>query len=440
MARTDTTPARPRVAPELKAWRNAVFVIFVVSGLFLSSWVARVPGVRDSLHLDTQVVGVILLGVSIGAIIGLMVAPPLQARFGTRTGITIAVIAAGLGLAVVGVGSTVLVSFPVVVVGLALLGLGNGALDVMMNVSAAAVERRIGRTIMPLMHACFSVGTVAGAGIGAACAALGISIFWHFTGMAVITIVTGIIAVRFVPNTLDVVAEDAKGPSSLDAFDDPSIAAGPRRHSFFDTVKSQVMVWADWRLVLIGVVMLGMAFAEGSANDWIALASVDGHGLDNAGGALMLDVFVAAMTVGRVVGGPMVDRIGRVWSIRLTAGLGVIGLLMFIVLPSPAAYIVGIVLWGLGASLGFPLGMSAAADDEKNATARVSAVAMIGYLAFLAGPPIIGFLGQQFGILNALYVVLLLLVAAFICAPALRHREPHSVERMPQPRPQHDPA
>ncbi|MGN6125381.1 MAG: MFS transporter, partial [Humibacter sp.] len=253
-------------------------------------------------------------------------------------------------------------------------------------------------------------------------------------------IVTGIIAVRFVPNTLDVVAEDAKGEASLDAFDDPSIAAGPRRHSFFDTVKSQVMVWADWRLVLIGVVMLGMAFAEGSANDWIALASVDGHGLDNAGGALMLDVFVAAMTIGRVVGGPAVDRIGRVWSIRLTAGLGVIGLLMFIVLPSPAAYIVGVVLWGLGASLGFPLGMSAAADDEKNATARVSAVAMIGYLAFLAGPPIIGFLGQQFGILNALYVVLLLLVAAFICAPALRHREPHPATRMPQPKPQHDPA
>ena len=422
MARTEATP-RTRIAPEMRAWRNALFVIFIVSGLFLSSWVSRVPGVRDSLHLSTDVVGIILLGVSIGAIVGLVVAPPLQAHFGTRAGITIVVFAAALGLAIVGLGATVLVSFPVVVVGLALLGLGNGAVDVMMNVSAAAVEKRIGRTIMPFMHACFSIGTVAGAGIGAACAALGISIFWHLSAMAVVTIAAGVIAVRYVPNTQDVLDKDAAARASLDAFDDPAVAAAPRRRTFGETVKSQIRVWADWRLVLIGVVMLGMAFTEGSANDWIALASVDGHGLTNAGGALVLDVFVAAMTIGRIAGGPAVDRIGRVWSIRLTAALGVAGLLLFILVPVPWAYVTGVVLWGLGASLGFPLGMSAAADDEQNATARVSAVAMIGYLAFLTGPPIIGFLGEQFGILNALYVVLVLLVAAFVCAPALRHRE-----------------
>ncbi|NNC12653.1 MFS transporter [Planctomonas sp. JC2975] len=438
MARTDTTAPRARVAPELRRWRNALFAIFIVSGLFLSSWVSRVPGVRDSLKLPTDVVGLILLGVSIGAIVGLVVAPPLQARVGTKRGIAIVAVTAALGLAVVGFGATVLVSFPIVVVGLALLGLGNGAIDVMMNVSAAAVEKRIGRTIMPLMHACFSIGTVVGAGIGAACAALGISIFWHFTVMAVITIAAAAYAVRYVPNTQDVLDKEAAG--GLDSFDDPAMAVAPRRRSFGETIKSQITVWADWRLVLIGVVMLGMAFAEGSANDWIALASVDGHGLTNAGGALVLDVFVAAMTLGRVIGGPAVDRIGRVWSIRLTAGLGVIGLLAFILLPHPAAYITGVVLWGLGASLGFPLGMSAAADDEQNATARVSAVAMIGYLAFLAGPPVIGFLGQQFGILNALYVVLILLVAAFVCAPALRHREHHVGERMPQPDPQRNAA
>jgi MFS family permease len=432
MARTDTTAPRARIAPELRAWRNALFVVFIVSGLFLSSWVSRVPGVRDSLHLSTDVVGIILLGVSIGAIVGLVVAPPLQAHFGTRVGITIVVIAAALGLAVVGFGATVLVSFPVVVVGLALLGLGNGAVDVMMNVSAAAVERRIGRTIMPFMHACFSIGTVAGAGIGAACAALGISIFWHFSVMAVVTIVAGVIAVRYIPNTQDVLDEDAAARASLDAFDGPAVAAAPRRRTFGETIRSQIIVWADWRLVLIGVVMLGMAFTEGSANDWIALASVDGHGLTNAGGALVLDVFVAAMTIGRVAGGPVVDRIGRVWSIRITAALGVAGLLLFVLVPVPWAYVTGVVLWGLGASLGFPLGMSAAADDEQNATARVSAVAMIGYLAFLAGPPVIGFLGQQFGILNALYVVLVLLVAAFVCAPALRHREPKVAGRSPE--------
>lgn len=419
MTRTDSTTRRAGVAPGLRAWRNALFAVFIVSGLFLSTWVSRVPGVRDSLHLSTDVVGLILLGVSIGAIVGLVIAPPLQARVGTKAGIAVVVLAASLGLAVVGLGAAVLGSFPVVVAGLSLLGLGNGAIDVMMNVSAAAVERRIGRTIMPFMHACFSIGTVAGAAIGAGCAALGVSVFWHFGVMSLVCIAAGAVAVRYIPNTQDVVDRDAAAQASLDTFDDPSVAT-PRRRTFGETVRSQLAVWTDWRLVLIGVVMLGMAFTEGSANDWIALASVDGHGLTNAGGALVLGVFVAAMTVGRVVGGPVVDRIGRVWSIRLTAGLGVAGLLLFILVPVPSAYVTGVVLWGIGASLGFPLGMSAAADDEQNATARVSAVAMIGYLAFLAGPPVIGFLGQHFGILNALYVVLVLLVAAFVCAPALR--------------------
>ncbi len=429
MARTDTTtPRRDRLAPELRSWRNALFVVFVVSGAFLSSWVSRIPGVRDSLHLSTDVVGLLLLGVSVGAIAGLIVAPHLQARLGTRNGIAIAVVATAVGLAVAGIGGTVVASFPLVVVGLVLLGLGNGAIDVMMNVSAAAAEKRIGRTIMPFMHACFSIGTVAGAGIGAASAALGVSVFWHFTAMAAISLAAGLVAVRFVPNTQQLLDEDAAARASLDPFGDPALAA-PRRRSLAETLRSQVAVWADWRLVLIGVVMLGMAFAEGSANDWIALASVDGHGLTDAGGALVLDVFVAAMTVGRILGGPAVDRIGRVWSIRVTATLGVVGLLMFIIVPAPWAYVLGVALWGLGASLGFPLGMSAAADDEQNATARVSAVAMIGYVAFLAGPPVIGFLGQQFGILNALYVVLVLLVAAFVCAPAVRHREARTGRR-----------
>jgi cyanate permease len=84
--------------------------------------------------------------------------------------------------------------------------------------------------------------------------------------------------------------------------------------------------------------------------------------------------------------------------------------------------IIGVVLWGLGASLGFPVGMSAAADDPATAAARVSAVATIGYFAFLVGPPVIGFLGQQFGLLHALLVVLVLVAVAGVASGAARPR------------------
>jgi cyanate permease len=82
--------------------------------------------------------------------------------------------------------------------------------------------------------------------------------------------------------------------------------------------------------------------------------------------------------------------------------------------------VVGVVLWGLGASLGFPVGMSAAADDPRTAAARVSAVATVGYAAFLIGPPLIGFVGDHIGVLNALWIVLGLIVVATLCIPAAR--------------------
>ena len=134
----------------------------------------------------------------------------------------------------------------------------------------------------------------------------------------------------------------------------------------------------------------------------------------------MFGCFVAAMTVGRVLGGPVVDRIGRVAAIRITAGMGVIGLLLFILGGPMWVVVLGTVLWGLGVSLGFPLGMSAAADGSTNTAARVSAVAIIGYCAFLVGPPLIGFLGKEFGILHALFLILALLVASLLAAPAVR--------------------
>ncbi|MGO7983377.1 hypothetical protein ACC691_36615, partial [Rhizobium johnstonii] len=97
--------------------------------------------------------------------------------------------------------------------------------------------------------------------------------------------------------------------------------------------------------------------------------------------------------------------------LQACAVIGVGGMLLFIYGSEPWMLIVGIVLWAIGCSLGFPVGMSAAADHPTRAAARVSAVAMIGYCAFLAGPPLLGFIGQHFGILKALLVLVVLMIA-----------------------------
>lgn len=404
-------PTNPQTAPvalrprrELLAWRNAIFVIFALSGLSIATWVARIPAIRDNLELTTGAVGLLILGMSIGSILGLVASQHLLARLGPRHGMQLTLGLVATGLLLIGIGASLVPLEGIVLVGLIIFGFGNGALDVMMNVEGAAAEQELGKTVMPLMHACFSFGTVAGAGLGALASAAGLEVFWHALVMAVVITIVAVVAVRFVPAE-QVVADE---------LDDAPKAP------WQDRVRESLSVWADGRLILIGVIMLGMAFAEGSANDWLALAVVDGHEQSNTTGALVYGVFVTAMTVGRIVGGPLIDRFGRVPVLQVSAAAAIAGLVLFILTPVTGLMVLGTVLWGLGASLGFPVGMSAAADDSKRAAARVSAVAMIGYCAFLVGPPLIGILGDAIGLLNALFVVLVLIVFAGLASPAAR--------------------
>ncbi|MEC5184224.1 MFS family permease [Cryobacterium sp. MP_3.1] len=396
---------------ELTRWRNAIFMLFFVSGLGLASWVSRIPTVRDDLALRTDQVGLLIFGLSAGSILGLVAAVWLLSAFGARRALVISIATSSAGLVLVGAAATVWGSSPIAFAALALVGFGMGSTDVMMNVEGAAVERELGVTLMPLLHACFSLGTVAGALLGAGAAALAVSVVWHLSLVAALALAAAAIAVRFVP------LRPALGDPA-----DQSAAHTVVRPNWAERMRTSLAVWRDPSILLIGVIVLGMTFAEGSASDWLALAVVDGHGQSDATGALVFGVFVSAMTVGRVLGGPVLDRFGRVPVLRACSVLGVAGLLLVILAPAIWLLIVGTVLWGLGASLGFPVGMSAAADDTANAAARVSAVAMIGYFAFLVGPPVLGLIGEQWGILNALFVIVVLMALAGLAAPAARER------------------
>jgi predicted MFS family arabinose efflux permease len=128
------------------------------------------------------------------------------------------------------------------------------------------------------------------------------------------------------------------------------------------------------------------------------------------------------MTSGRLLGTVVLDRYGRERVLRATAILAIVGLGLLLLGPHPVLVGLGVVAWGLGASLGFPVGMSAGADDPAHAAARVSVVSTIGYSAFLAGPPLLGFVGDRVGTLQSLWVVAAVLVpTAFLVSVA---REP----------------
>jgi predicted MFS family arabinose efflux permease len=126
------------------------------------------------------------------------------------------------------------------------------------------------------------------------------------------------------------------------------------------------------------------------------------------------------MTLGRWFGPALLDHYGRAPVVRALAVTSLVGLLLFVFGSNAPVAFAGALLWGLGASLGFPVGMSAAADDPAKAAARVSVVASIGYCAFLGGPPLIGFLGDHITVRKALIAVAVLLGVAILLARAIK--------------------
>ncbi|MFE6600222.1 MFS transporter [Streptomyces albidoflavus] len=397
-----------------RRWRAALFVFMLVAGVGMASWVARTPAVRDALGVSTGGMGVVLFGLSTGSMAGVLVSGPLVRRYGGRSVMWggAAVLTAGLAVTAGGAQWSLAGG---VFAGLALFGSGLGLAEVAVNIEGAAVERRIGRPVLPVLHGCFSLGTVLGALLGLALTAARFPVGAHLLAVAALTAAATVWAVRAVPA--------GTGREAAEA------AAGPRDRL------AALRVWRDGRLVLIGMIVLVMAFTEGAANDWLPLLMVDGHGVSATAGSLTYTAFAVAMTVGRFAGGPFLERFGRAAVVRASAAVAAVGVALVVFSPSPLVAGTAVVLWGLGASLGFPVSISAAGDDPEGAAARVSAVATAGYLAFLVGPPSLGFLADHVGLRPTMGVVLGLLVVAALFAPALRPRGPRVAATAAAPRP-----
>ncbi len=424
-----TAPTAP-TAPQVAAATRATYLAFIGAGVATASWASRLPQIRDQLELTPAGLGLVLLAVAAGSLIALPLAGIIVHRFNSRRTVAGMALLLTLGLVILSIGY--LYGVLPVLIGFLLIGFANGAWDVAMNVQGATVERHLGKAIMPRFHAGFSVGTVAGALVGAAMVLLKVPVTAHLLGIAVLLGVGVPLAVRtFVPDNDDPTPADAPNADATDAdarpnvdatnADAEAVGADPRAEpAAVGRPPSVLARWKEKRTLLIGVFVLAFAFAEGTGNDWISIAVIDDYGAPVVVGTLGFAVFLAAMTLGRWFGPALLDRYGRVVVVRWLALVAVIGLLIFVFSPSIPLAFVGMVFWGLGASLGFPVGMSAASDDPAAAAGRVSVVASIGYCAFLGGPPLIGFLGNHITVVKALIVVAVLLAVAAMLAGNLR--------------------
>ncbi|NNH22658.1 MFS transporter [Pseudokineococcus marinus] len=379
--RTAVTPQRRRVA---------LFAAFFVTGSSMATWVSRTPAIRDAISASTAEMGLVIAGLSAGSVLGISVAGMLVARRGARLVVLCGMVAIVAGVMVVALGTAADQGW-LVATGLAFFGYGMGSGEIGLNVEGVDVEQALKRTVVPSLHGCYSLGIAVGGLGGLAASTAGVSVVAH---LAAVAVAAAAVSTWLVANLAPAVGQEA------------ATSGSHGRASLGGSITGFLSVWTERRTLAICVIVLGMALAEGSANDWLPLIMVDGFALSAATASLVYALFGVSMAIGRFGGGYFLDRFGRAQVMVASAALAVLGIGTVAFAPTPALGAAGVFLWGVGASLGFPVALSAAGDEPVGAARRVSAVATAGYTAFLVGPPVLGFVGEHVGLRSAIVVVL----------------------------------
>lgn len=379
-----TTPQRARIL---------LIVAFAVTGVVTFSWMARIPSVMSALGLTAPEFGAVLLVGSIGSVVTVIASGSLLNRYGTVRLFASGALINAAGIALMGVGPA-LASTWLFTLGIIVSGVGGALLNVSVNLESARIEQAIGRTVIPHFHAGFSIGAVIGSLIGAGSSAINIPVVIQFVAIAALSA-----AVRLGALLTGLVLPGRS-------------LTRPGSGSWLTKLRSEMAAWAEPRTMMIALVAFVAAFSEGTANNWLTVSFVKDFSEPEAVAGLALGVFIAAMTLLRVFGARLIDRLGRSRTLQLSLLTSLAGLAMFGVASSAGLAVLGTALWGFGAALCFPIAVAAASDEPTLAAGRVSVVASAGSIAALVAAPMVGFIAAGLGAQHAMLVVLIGLVLA----------------------------
>lgn len=388
------------LAPAVSRARLATLGAFGVTGLMAFAWLARIPSIRDPLGLTTADLGLVLLAGSLGALATVVASPRLLRRWGSRQVLLAGAVASSVGHGLIGF-APALDSLAVLVGAITVQGMGGALVNVVLNVESARIETAMGRSVLPHFHAAFSVVAIAGSMLGAVCSWLEVPVAVQFSLVAVLGLGLRLWAVA---GGLVLPAETTRAT--------PALAPQPRR-------ESGLAVWRESRTLVIGLVGASCVVSEGSAQNWISLALVDGFARPEATGGLVLGVFIGSQAAVRLFGPALIDRWGRVLALRFSTVLAMAGVLLFSLASGIEWAVAGAVAWGAGAALAFPIAVSAASDNPLRAADRVAVLSSLATTAGLVAPPVLGVLAGVAGVRHALLVVAVLLVVAILVAPRL---------------------
>lgn len=383
-----------RHRPTAGAARVAVSALFFLNGSLFATWVSRIPAIQAQHALSHAALGGALLAAACGAIVAMPLAGWLSTRFGSRPVCVTAAIGYCLALPLLAFAS----STPSLVAALVGFGVVHGSLDVAMNAQAVDVEKRYGRSIMSSFHAWFSAGGLAGALIGGLVADWQWSATEHFSLIAV-------------------------------AFSLVALVAWPRLHVADEARSAAQAGGFALRLpkaayLALGAIAFCSMIGEGAMADWSALFLRDVRHVSDSFAAGGYAAFSVAMTLGRLVGDRLINRLGALRMTRLSALSVISGLIVALWVPGPLATLIGFAGVGFGFATIVPLVFSAAGRIGGAASGvAIASVTTIGYLGFLAGPPLIGFLAQLMGLQAALGLLIATTLLIVALAPAVAQRE-----------------
>ena len=377
--------------------RAGITAVFFVDGALFASWVSRIPALSDRVGATPGTLGVALLAPAVAAVVTMPIVGRLLPGRSSRTfcrvavaGLMVAVLLPAVARSVAALAATLLV-----------VGITNSSLDLVMNAQGVSVERHLRRPILSSLHAAFSFGGFAGAGLGALAASLGVSPVPHLAVAAVLFGVPGLLATRLL------LSRDVDGDA-----------------------RAPALRWrrVPLRLLLLGVACFCSLLAEGGAADWSAKLIRDGLAGTAALGAVGYAVFSVTMGTGRLLTDWLWVRWGAAGLLRRSGALAAGGFAVGLTIGTAPAAIAGFAALGLGLAGVVPTLFRASTDEPGVATGpALAAVSSLGYLGFLAGPPLIGGIAQATSLRLACGLMALSGLAVVLLAPSASPGQPRRV-------------
>jgi MFS family permease len=382
--------------------RAATTFVFFAHGALFGTWVSRIPAVKGDLSLSDAELGVALATLTAGGMLALPLVGWLIPRRGSRGVMLVSIPVFALLLPALALAP----NLPVLCAAIFFWGAAASALDVSMNAHGLAVEQLRGRPILSTLHAGWSLGGLVGASVGAVAARADVDHLVHFTVVAVV-LAAGQVAVA--PLLLPAAADRPEEP--------PRLRRPPRR------------------LAALSLLAFCGLFAEGAAADWSAVYLDESLGTGAGLAALGFAAFSVAMVTMRLLGDRLTERVGPVTLTRAGGVLAASALAVALLVAEPVAALVAFACMGVGLATVVPIAFRASGSlPDLPPGVGIAALTSVGYSAFLVGPATIGFVAEAAGLPRALALVVVMLAAMAVLAPATRTGAHAPAAPVPAPR------